>query len=167
MRDYDPTTGRYLQGDPLGLVDGASVYGYVAHNPVNYIDPMGLEWIFLGPLPYIDSPYWTLDPTYQLPGGYRWNSICTDAQIVYHTDKRNHWHYYPNGEVSGGRSASKYRYTDPNTGDDHLYPPSWVEVCDCSSGGGGGLMLIVPGVMLGIGNDYRDGVGEQGAIPNY
>ncbi|KAB7613492.1 RHS repeat-associated core domain-containing protein [Amylibacter sp. SFDW26] len=28
MRDYDPTTGRYIQGDPLGLVDGASVYGY-------------------------------------------------------------------------------------------------------------------------------------------
>ena len=30
MRDYDPTTGRYLQADPLGLVDGASVYGFVA-----------------------------------------------------------------------------------------------------------------------------------------
>ena len=27
MRDYDPTTGRYLQGNPLGLVDGARVYG--------------------------------------------------------------------------------------------------------------------------------------------
>jgi RHS repeat-associated protein len=25
MRDYDPTTGRYLQADPLGLIDGASV----------------------------------------------------------------------------------------------------------------------------------------------
>ncbi len=32
MRDYDPTTGRYLQADPLGLVDGASVYGYVGHS---------------------------------------------------------------------------------------------------------------------------------------
>ncbi|MEX0970946.1 MAG: RHS repeat-associated core domain-containing protein [Paracoccaceae bacterium] len=27
MCDYDPTTGRYTQADPLGLVDGASVYG--------------------------------------------------------------------------------------------------------------------------------------------
>jgi RHS repeat-associated protein len=27
MRDYDPTTERYLEPDPLGLVDGASVYG--------------------------------------------------------------------------------------------------------------------------------------------
>ena len=43
MRDYDPTTGRYVQGDPLGLVDGASVYGYVRQNPGRYIDPTGLE----------------------------------------------------------------------------------------------------------------------------
>jgi hypothetical protein len=41
MRDYDPTTGRYLQADPLGLVDGASVYGYVKQNPMRYIDPNG------------------------------------------------------------------------------------------------------------------------------
>jgi hypothetical protein len=43
MRDYDPTTGRYLQADPLGLVDGASIYGYVKGNPGNWIDPRGLQ----------------------------------------------------------------------------------------------------------------------------
>lgn len=41
MRDYDPTTGRYLQADPLGLVDGASVYGYARQNPGRYTDPTG------------------------------------------------------------------------------------------------------------------------------
>ena len=41
MRDYDPTTGRYLEPDPLGLVDGASVYGYVNGNPGRWIDPRG------------------------------------------------------------------------------------------------------------------------------
>jgi hypothetical protein len=48
MRDYDPTTGRYLQADPLGLVDGASVYGYVKQNPIKSIDVRGEEtsvWI--------------------------------------------------------------------------------------------------------------------------
>jgi RHS repeat-associated protein len=34
MRDYDPTTGRYLQADPLGLIDGPSVYGYALQSPV-------------------------------------------------------------------------------------------------------------------------------------
>ena len=41
MRDYDPTSGRYLQADPLGLVDGASVYEYVKGNPGRWIDPRG------------------------------------------------------------------------------------------------------------------------------
>jgi hypothetical protein len=41
MRDYDPTTGCYLQADPLGLVDGASVYGYALQNPGRYVDPRG------------------------------------------------------------------------------------------------------------------------------
>lgn len=43
MRDYDPVTGRYLQADPLGLVDGASVYGYALQNPMSYTDFHGLE----------------------------------------------------------------------------------------------------------------------------
>jgi RHS repeat-associated protein len=41
MRDYDPTTGRYMQADPLGLVDGASVYGYAAQSPLRWTDPTG------------------------------------------------------------------------------------------------------------------------------
>ena len=45
MRDYDPTTGRYMQADPLGLVDGASVYGYARQSPGRYVDPRG-EFVF-------------------------------------------------------------------------------------------------------------------------
>jgi RHS repeat-associated protein len=41
MRDYDPTTGRYLQADPLGLVDGPSVYGYARQSPLRFTDPTG------------------------------------------------------------------------------------------------------------------------------
>jgi len=43
MRDYDPTTGRYNQADPLGLVDGASVYGYALQNPLRWTDPSGQQ----------------------------------------------------------------------------------------------------------------------------
>ncbi|WP_208353070.1 RHS repeat domain-containing protein [Pseudaestuariivita rosea] len=41
MRDYDPTTGRYIQADPLGLVAGVSLYGYANQSPFTYIDPNG------------------------------------------------------------------------------------------------------------------------------
>ena len=48
MRDYDPTTGRYIQADPLGLVDGASVYGYAGQNPGRWTDPRGEEAVTVG-----------------------------------------------------------------------------------------------------------------------
>jgi RHS repeat-associated protein len=43
LRDYDPTTGRYMQADPLELVDGASVYGYARQSPMRNVDPNGLD----------------------------------------------------------------------------------------------------------------------------
>ena len=41
-REYDPTVGRWLQPDPLGLEGGLNLYAYCANDPVNAIDPSGL-----------------------------------------------------------------------------------------------------------------------------
>jgi RHS repeat-associated protein len=41
-RHYDPVTGRYTQPDPLGFVDGPSVYAYVRNSPTMRIDRTGL-----------------------------------------------------------------------------------------------------------------------------
>jgi RHS repeat-associated protein len=41
-RDYGPTTGRYIQADPIGLAGGPSPYSYAMNNPLRHSDPMGL-----------------------------------------------------------------------------------------------------------------------------
>lgn len=41
-RHYDPSLGRYTQPDPLGFIDGPSVYAYAGSDPLFYVDPEGL-----------------------------------------------------------------------------------------------------------------------------
>ena len=53
FRDYDPSTGRYVQSDPIGQKGGTGTYPYVGAAPFNSVDPLGL---FKVESNYVENP---------------------------------------------------------------------------------------------------------------
>ena len=52
-RVYNPRTGTWLSQDPMGYVDGASLYQAVADNPINRVDSLGLYSVVV--VIYVDT----------------------------------------------------------------------------------------------------------------
>ena len=43
FRDYDPGIGRYEESDPIGVHGGLNTYTYALSDPLQFIDPFGLQ----------------------------------------------------------------------------------------------------------------------------
>ena len=43
-RFYDFESGAFISKDPIGIHGGLNTYEYCASNPINFIDPSGLEF---------------------------------------------------------------------------------------------------------------------------
>jgi len=50
FRTYNPYSGRWISRDPLGESGGINLYRYVGNDPVNAVDPLGLDGKFEWPI---------------------------------------------------------------------------------------------------------------------
>lgn len=70
-RDYDPSLGRYIEADPIGIRAGQNVFAYVDGDPLSKSDPMGLQ-AYTGQTPPSNIPGgpWTSAGPGQPPGSF-------------------------------------------------------------------------------------------------
>jgi hypothetical protein len=118
-RPYDPNLQRWIQRDPIGERGGVNLYGYVKNNPVNKVDPLGLEPGFGNPVYGANGnpvgPSTPYGPNYplpvfgsllpgpgQVPPGYNpsWQT-GTDSRGPFVEDPNNGTKYYPHPEDEG------------------------------------------------------------------
>lgn len=78
-RYYNPATERWLNQDPIGEAGGLNLYGFVAENPLNYVDADGLR---KNQYPWLPPGTKPLDP----PPPPKGNSPTTDPVDTTPTD---------------------------------------------------------------------------------
>lgn len=117
-RHYDPTTGRFLQPDPLGMPDGPSRWAYVGNSPLS-VDPRGLQ----------AGPY--APPPSNVPGGpWRWAPNPQNSRGGEYVGPGGSASWDPEGHWDcTDRQGNRQRYDwrgNPITTDQAHKPPKWT-----------------------------------------
>jgi RHS repeat-associated protein len=139
-RDYDPATGRWTAKDPIGFNGGAvDLYGYCLADPVNFIDPKGLQAVVadicvLGALGALGYP-WLRDWFKKFFGPF-WDKVndnsSSDDEVAENVPEgvkdidaqKPPFKGEPGSTVRGGKQTRRYGQdgfpqTDVDIGHDH------------------------------------------------
>jgi RHS repeat-associated protein len=94
FRAYSPDLGRWLSRDPLGEIAGPNLYAYVANNPLNRSDPLGLCDGVLAKLEAAANAAWNQvgvwwgEAAQELPAAVAASKQALDAAKAYYQRER-------------------------------------------------------------------------------
>jgi RHS repeat-associated protein len=80
-RDYDPSSGRYVESDPIGLSGGVNTYAYSAGDPLSAFDRSGLDCSAIGVSVTCSFPS---GPTLSFPRPQGWPGSINPNMTNYH-----------------------------------------------------------------------------------
>jgi RHS repeat-associated protein len=105
FRDYEPSTGRYVQRDPIGLNGGGSTYGYVGADPGGSTDSYGLQRLRpthvpnpgpIGGYDYYHDRYYSNGYRYSGFGGSDLDALAGAVGLAFRLSRPGEW-ADPNG----------------------------------------------------------------------
>jgi len=116
-RDYNSSTGRYKQPDPVANIR-ASLYGYANSNPVRYVDPEGLETTILRSrnkgIPHVAYR------VYDVVNGQRVNDF------VYTNDLKNDFYPVPYEAYKATRNIQEEIRLNTSVAEDQDFRDFWI-----------------------------------------
>ncbi|WP_161629876.1 RHS repeat-associated core domain-containing protein [Desulfogranum japonicum] len=94
-RFYDPSIGRYISADPIGLNGGVNLYAYVEENPINWFDCEGLrnwkhhidEVLEKGQSKTYYPSHWITNETINLFAPYPYKEYWDESDLPYLTEQ--------------------------------------------------------------------------------